>query len=96
MHVINPFASIEVIAEQMANPILHARKHIMNICATPIRGRDLRPGDLFSTAGPEYWDDFVNFASIGELVYIRTCAPTDRAPDGGEMVFKIEIRGPQC
>jgi hypothetical protein len=93
MHVINPFATIDVIAEQMANPILHARKH-MNICATPIRGRDLRPGDLFSTAGPEYWDAFVNFSSIGERVYIRTCAPG--RPDGDEMVFKIEIKGPPC
>jgi len=44
--------------------------------ATPIKARDLKPGDLFSTAGPDYWDTALNDLSVGERVYIRTNAPT--------------------
>ena len=33
---------------------------------------DLRPGDLFSTLGPDYWDTALVRGSLGERVYIRT------------------------
>lgn len=62
----------------------------MKIRATPIKGRDLVPGDLFSTHGPEYWDQFGQTAAVGEKVYIRTTAPT---PDhaGDQDVYRIEV-----
>ncbi len=63
----------------------------MKIIATPCIGRDLRPGDLFSTAGPEYWDTYEERGSIGERVYIRTCEPSGNAPDASEVVYRIEV-----
>jgi hypothetical protein len=65
---------------------------MIRINAVPVLGRDLRPGELFSTAGPEYWDGFPIFQSIGERVYIRTASPADEAPDADEEVYRIEIR----
>lgn len=61
------------------------------VTATPILGRDLRPGDLFSARGPEYWAGAMDKRSIGESVYVRTNAPADHAPDGDETVYKITI-----
>ena len=49
----------------------------MKITATPITGKELKPGDLFSTAGQFYWDHR-DPASIGERVYLRTDAPCPR------------------
>lgn len=46
----------------------------MKLTATPILGKDLKPGDLFSTAGQYYWDHPAP-DSIGERVYIRTESP---------------------
>ena len=63
----------------------------MKIKATPIKGKDLKPGDLFSTAGPLYWDDVKDTYAIGEKVYIRTETPYDRANDFNSTVYKIEI-----
>ena len=60
----------------------------MKIKAVPIRSGDLRPGDLFSTVGPEHWERVgINFA-IGEKVYIRTQASTAQVD---ENVYRIEI-----
>jgi hypothetical protein len=64
---------------------------MIRINATAILGRDLRPGDLFSTAGPEYWDGFPTFPSIAERVYIRTASPATQSPDADEEVYRIEI-----
>jgi hypothetical protein len=64
---------------------------MIRINATAILGRDLRPGDLFSTEGPAYWDGFQQFYSIGERVYIRTASPAAQAPDADEEVYRIEI-----
>jgi hypothetical protein len=61
------------------------------IKATPIVACDLVEGDLFSTAGPAYWDNFSAMLSIGERVYIRTGRSSYTAPDADEHVFKIEI-----
>lgn len=61
----------------------------MRIIATSIKGKDLKPGDLFSTAGQLYWDNY-NPQSIGERVYIRTEAPTP-SDDANAEIFRITI-----
>lgn len=67
----------------------------MKIIATLIKGKDLKAGDLFSTAGQDYWDVVENLREtdplrIGEKVYIRTDTP---CPDGqeNEEIYKILI-----
>lgn len=57
----------------------------------PVKGRDLQPGDLFSTLGPEYWDLFGQRDGVGERVYIRTNAPAGNFPDADEYVYKITV-----
>lgn len=61
------------------------------IQAEAILGRDLLPGDLFSTYGQSYWDQFDVHRAIGERVYIRTNAPSGSAPDSDAMVYRITI-----
>lgn len=61
----------------------------MKITAEEVKCEDLKPGDLFSTAGQSYWSHYEPF-SVGERVYIRTeraCPPNDR----GKPIFKITI-----
>ncbi len=60
------------------------------IKATPIIARELKCGDLFSIAGPEYWDLFPRLGSIGEQAYIRTDAPPD-ADDARMTLYKLDI-----
>jgi len=64
----------------------------MKIKCTPMTGSELKPGDLFSTAGPSYWDLISQNKSIGERVYIRTETPFENAPDSDALVYKIEIQ----
>lgn len=61
----------------------------MKIIAEPIRGGDLKAGDLFSTVGPEYWDR-AEFPGAGERVYIRTTTPAAPGQER-EMVYRIRI-----
>ena len=63
----------------------------IKISATPITGRNLKPGDLFSVIGPEYWNDIDRKQLIGELVYIRTNTSADQAPDSDELIYLITI-----
>lgn len=63
----------------------------MKIKATFVKADDLEPGDLFSIAGPDYWDDFEEKNSVGEKVYIRTMTPTIQAFDPNARVYRIEI-----
>ncbi len=63
----------------------------MTVKATPCKGRDLKPGDLFSIEGPEYWNFFDLTGSVGEQVYIRTNTPADRFPDADEEIYRIEV-----
>jgi hypothetical protein len=63
---------------------------MIRVIAVRTFGQDLRPGDLFSTVGREYWDGFPIFQSIGERVYIRTFSPTPQA-DANEEVYRIVI-----
>lgn len=59
----------------------------MRIETKTVKGKELKPGDLFSVAPEEYWLDVNNRdtdpAPIGERVYIRTNAP---APTSDETV----------
>lgn len=48
----------------------------MKVKAIPVRVEHLKPGDLFSVAGPEYWDFIDDRESLGEKAYIRTNTPT--------------------
>lgn len=66
-------------------------KRRVRIKATPTTGRDLHPGDLFSIAGPEYWDMVDATRSIGERVYVRMNTPAEESPDLDEQVYRIEV-----
>ena len=69
----------------------------MKIIATPVKAKELLPGDLFSNAPQLYWDNAPkqNEGAIGEKVYIRTHAPTpeDQADD---TVQHIHIHYEEC
>lgn len=61
----------------------------MRFEAEPVKGKDLKPGDLFSTASQFYWDHR-DPSALGEKVYVRTEAPTppEQAEDD---IFRIAI-----
>jgi len=59
--------------------------------AEAVLSKELLPGDLFSTAGSEYWDTALDRASIGERAFIRTNAPCP-ADQEGVPIFRITIR----
>lgn len=61
----------------------------MKIIATKVKGRDLRPGVLFSTAPQSYWDHRDALA-IGEKVYIRTDAPCPKDQED-EDIYRITV-----
>lgn len=54
-------------------------------------GKDLKAGDLFSTAGQSYWDRIDKNCSIGEKVYIRTNTPCPKGQEK-EGIYKIIIK----
>jgi len=66
---------------------------MLQITATPVPAKELKPGDLFSTAGPLYWGSLKERASIGEKVYIRTDVPADRfcEDDPNAIVYRITL-----
>lgn len=65
----------------------------MKIIAVPVKGKDLKPGDLFSIASQEYWDHIgsAGHNSIGEKLYVRTDTPSNAADDAEALVYRIEI-----
>jgi len=65
----------------------------MEFITTKIKGKDLRPGDLFSTMGELYWNkNNINLhISLGERVYIRTETPCPKDQKDVE-IYKIEIK----
>lgn len=91
---------IEQLETQMGQIILereYIEKEItmnrrLKIKAVPCSTRDLKPGDLFSTAGPGYWE-FFDPLSIGEKVYIYTGLTEAEAPEAGwdDQIYRIEI-----
>ena len=54
-------------------------------------GSVLKPGELFSTVGPEYWEDAMDKGSIGERVFIRTNSSAENVDDSAEYVYRITI-----
>jgi len=59
----------------------------MRFVATEVYCKDLKSGDLFSSAGPSYWER-PSDGSIGERVYVRTEVPCP--PDQTEeKIFRI-------
>lgn len=51
---------------------------------------EIKPGEAFSTAGPEWWG-FERFPpSLGEKVYLRTHAPCP-PQDVGQPIYRIEV-----
>ena len=63
----------------------------MRVKAEKVTGRDLKPGDLFSTAGQDYWDIAMNQGSVGERLYVRTKIDADRFDDADEPIYRITI-----
>jgi hypothetical protein len=64
---------------------------MVRIQAEQVKGKDLKPGDLFSAAGSEYWDHFEDAPGVGEKAYIRTSTPAEFAPDMDEVVYRLTI-----
>lgn len=62
----------------------------MIILTKKMRGDELKPGDLFSTVGQEYWDTIKSNKSVGERVYIRTEAVSPLGENGKE-IYKVTI-----
>lgn len=62
----------------------------MKLRVESVRCRDLRPGDLFSTAGPEYWYGGRDWHAVGERVYIRTEAPCPTDQEN-EQIYRVEV-----
>ena len=65
----------------------------MKIKTELVKGKDLKPGDLFSTRGDDYWQHLNSkiLLSLGEKVYIRTEAPLPSIAEGEEQVYRITI-----
>jgi hypothetical protein len=53
--------------------------------------KDLKPGELFSTVGDNYWQNFSEKDSYGERVYIRTPAPAENFEGAQEPIYRITI-----
>ena len=58
--------------------------------AVAVKGKDLKPGDLFSTVGTFYWDCVDAMESLGERVYIRTNSPCPKSQEDVD-VFVVTI-----
>lgn len=67
---------------------IHKRAYIT---ATRIRADELKPGDLFSIVGDEYWSTALGRGSVGECVYIRTNIDHTIANDGDTYVYRIVV-----
>ena len=62
----------------------------MKVTAVAVKAGELKPGDLFSTYGPVYWENIDSKPSVGEKAYIRTNTPTP--PDQAhEPVYRLDI-----
>lgn len=63
----------------------------MKVHADKVKGIELLPGDLFSTADQIYWVWAIKYQlSIGEKVYIRTEAPLP-ADQLEKVIYRITI-----
>ena len=64
---------------------------MIRIIAEKVKGKDLKAGELFSTANQSYWDSGVNKLSVGEKVYIRTNCPCPKNEENEE-INRITIK----
>ena len=62
---------------------------VVHFKATETTCDQVKPGQAFSTAGPEYWEH-LDSRSIAERVCLRTDAPCP-ADDVGQPIYVIEI-----
>ena len=91
IRAIDEIAAADALLLDLQERILDSDGGRVKIKAEEILGRELKPGDLFSTVGSSHWNMAMEFGSIGERVYIRTNVPADRAPDPGEKIYRITI-----
>lgn len=61
----------------------------MKIKANLIKCKDLKAGDLFSTAGQDWWDS-PSETAVGQKVYIRTAVPCP-VEQAEESIYLITI-----
>lgn len=66
-------------------------KNVVRIRAEKIEARYLKPGDLYSTVGHEYWDHAMLRGEVGITVLIRSAVDAD---GGDEIVYRIIIEKP--
>jgi hypothetical protein len=64
------------------------------VVAEKIRAADLWPGDIFSTEGPEYWNDLHHHEGVGETVFMRNQAPAFLVRDPETTVYRLRIHRP--
>jgi hypothetical protein len=62
---------------------------VIRFKATETTCEQVKPGEAFSSAGPEYWDN-PNPGSIGERVFLRTDASCPAA-DIGKSIYVITV-----
>lgn len=69
----------------------------IRILAEPMKCRDLKPGDLFSVYGPDYWGDLghESHGAVGESVYVRTHVPAQGTGEEDDLIFRITITRPR-
>lgn len=62
----------------------------MQVLTEKVKAKDLKAGDLFSTAGQEHWGLIDTLTAVGERVYIRTNTPcpTTQAEDE---IYRITV-----
>lgn len=63
----------------------------VRIRAEKVEAKYLKPGDLYSTVGHEYWDHAMFRGEIGITVLIRSAVDAD---GGDELVYRIFIEKP--
>lgn len=64
----------------------------MKIKVVKVKAKDLKAGDLFSTANQTYWDQ-VNenlLETVGEKVYVRTIQECPKNQEN-EDIYKLEV-----
>ena len=56
---------------------------------TRVKASEMKTGDLFSMAGPEYWNGGRPADAVGERLFVRTekICPLDQ---GDELIYRID------
>lgn len=57
--------------------------------AEKVKGKDLKPGEAFSTACPDYWEKR-KWQSLGEKVYLRTNSPCPEK-EADQEIYRITV-----